>query len=59
MKILVRSTTTAQGVRWQVCLDQHSVSFNSEAEARAFVATLEARIRAPHRLPETSMRAVG
>lgn len=59
MKILVRSINTAQGMRWQVCLDQHGVSFHSEAEARAFVATLEARIKAPHRLPDTSRRAVG
>lgn len=59
MKILVRPTNTAQGVRWQVCLDQHGVSFHSEVEARTFVATLEARIKAPHRLPAASMGATG
>ncbi|MBC9249543.1 hypothetical protein A9179_04540 [Pseudomonas alcaligenes] len=57
MKILVRPINTPQGERWQVCLDRHSVSFHTEREARDFVATLESRLQAPHRLPETSLRA--
>ncbi|WP_271409341.1 hypothetical protein [Pseudomonas sp. Q1-7] len=56
MKILVRPTTTPQGSNWQVCLDQHAVSFRSEAEARRFVSVLEERLKAPHMLPETSRR---
>ncbi|WP_081664068.1 hypothetical protein [Metapseudomonas resinovorans] len=54
MKILVRPTATPQGGSWQVCLDQHAVSFRSEAEARRFVSVLEARLKAPHQLPELS-----
>ncbi|MDE3737371.1 MULTISPECIES: hypothetical protein [Pseudomonas] len=56
MKILVRPTTTPQGASWQVCLDQHAVSFRSEAEARRFVSVLEERLKAPHVLPEESRR---
>ncbi|MCO6056624.1 hypothetical protein NG726_08035 [Pseudomonas sp. MOB-449] len=56
MKILVRPTTTLQGAGWQVCLDQHAVSFRSEAEARRFVAVLEERLRAPHVLPDGARR---
>ncbi|WP_447589563.1 hypothetical protein [Aquipseudomonas campi] len=52
MNILVHSITTAQGTLWKVQLDQHGVTFRSEAEARAFVTTLEDRLRAPHPLPE-------
>ncbi|AYC31488.1 hypothetical protein D3880_03355 [Pseudomonas cavernae] len=53
MKILVSPLTPPHGQRaWQVHLDQHAVGFRSEAEARQFVATLEARLRAPHVLPE-------
>ncbi len=51
MKIELHTLSKPLGYSWQVCLDQHSVSFRSEAEARAFVATLEARLRAPHVLP--------
>ena len=46
MDIRIRTLSTAAGLRWQVCLDQHGVSFRSEAEATAFVAKLEARLRA-------------
>nr|WP_301295601.1 hypothetical protein [Pseudomonas nitroreducens] len=41
---------------WEVCLDQQAVGFRSELEARSFVATLEARLKAPHRLPELIQR---
>jgi hypothetical protein len=51
MKVLVRELTKSSGNEWQVSLDQHAVNFRSEAEARAFVATLESRLRAPHQLP--------
>lgn len=51
MKVLVRELAKSQGSEWQVRLDQHVVSFRSEAEARAFVDTLESRLRAPHTLP--------
>ncbi|MBM7062862.1 hypothetical protein JQX08_19275 [Pseudomonas sp. UL073] len=58
MKILVSPTAGPQGRRsWQVRLDQHCISFRSEAEARQFVATLEARLRAPHHLPEAVQRS--
>ncbi|MCY1283751.1 hypothetical protein D9M68_293710 [compost metagenome] len=58
MNIIVRQTPTGQvPTSWQVCLDQHSVRFRSEAEARQFVATLEARLRAPHQLPERTQRS--
>ena len=56
MKIGMNALSKPQGRAWQVCLDQHSVTFRSEAEARAFVATLEARLRAPHVLPRESLR---
>ncbi|WP_077525461.1 hypothetical protein [Metapseudomonas resinovorans] len=56
MKILVRPTATQQGSGWQVCLDQHAVSFRSEAEARRFVSVLEERLKAPHVLPDWSRR---
>ena len=51
MKIIVRPLRTTQGNSWQVCMDQHAVSFRSEAEARRFVATLEARLKAPTSCP--------
>ncbi|TXH97826.1 MAG: hypothetical protein E6Q72_01855 [Pseudomonas sp.] len=51
MDIQIRQVSTADGLRWQVCLDQHGVSFRSEAEARDFVSTLQKRLRAPHPLP--------
>ena len=40
MKILIKELAKSQ---WQVRLDQHAVTFRSEAEARAFTNTLEAR----------------
>ncbi|MCV9920018.1 hypothetical protein OIU19_14585 [Pseudomonas sp. BT-42-2] len=48
MKIVVSASNRQPNCPWQVRLDQHVVSFRSEAEARAFVATLEARLQAPH-----------
>jgi len=57
MKILIKEVAKSQ---WQVRLDQHAVTFRSEAEARAFTRTLEARLHAPHQIPEiTQQRAVG
>ncbi|MGH8354160.1 MAG: hypothetical protein ACRERY_11640 [Pseudomonas sp.] len=58
MNIRIRSLSKPQGTGWQVSLDQHAVTFRSEAEARQFVATLEARLQAPHRLPNRE-RAAG
>ncbi|WP_168191057.1 hypothetical protein [Pseudomonas sp. PIC25] len=51
MEIQVRSLKTAKGETWQVSLGRNSVTFRSEAEARDFVRTLEARLHAPHPLP--------
>ncbi|MDX5372162.1 MAG: hypothetical protein LPK18_06975 [Pseudomonadaceae bacterium] len=51
MDIRIRPLSTAEGPRWQVCLDRHGVSFRSEREALEFVATLQARLQAPHPLP--------
>lgn len=50
MKIVVSTSDRNPNCPWQVRLDQHVVSFRSEAEARAFVATLETRLQAPHPL---------
>ncbi|MFB4394065.1 MULTISPECIES: hypothetical protein [unclassified Pseudomonas] len=48
MKIVVSTSKRHPNCPWQVQLDQHVVSFRSEAEARAFVAVLETRLNAPH-----------
>ncbi|MNE50314.1 MULTISPECIES: hypothetical protein [unclassified Pseudomonas] len=56
MKILIKELAKSQ---WQVRLDDQTVNFRSEAEARAFTSTLEARLHAPHRLPEHQQRAAG
>ncbi|MEX3775341.1 hypothetical protein [Pseudomonas sp. MYb118] len=48
MKILIKELSKSQ---WQVRLDQTAVTFRSEAEARAFTRTLEARLHAPHPMP--------
>ncbi|MEO4013292.1 hypothetical protein [Pseudomonas rossensis] len=56
MKILIKEVAKSQ---WQVRLDQHSVTFRSEAEARAFTRTLEARLHAPHQFPDQQQRAAG
>ncbi len=59
MKVFIRTLSTPQGPLWQVRMDQHAVSFRSEAQAREFVNTLEARLRAPHQLPQHEQRAAG
>ncbi|VVP41315.1 MULTISPECIES: hypothetical protein [Pseudomonas] len=48
MKILIKELAKSQ---WQVRLDQHAVTFRSEAEALAFTRILEGRIQAPHQIP--------
>jgi hypothetical protein len=58
MSILIRPLTMmTRGNCWQVCMDQHAVSFRSESEARHFADTLEARLRAAHFLPHAEQRA--
>lgn len=52
MKIVVQPQNQGGERLWQVRLDQHCVSFRSEEEAHQFVAKLEARLRAPHNLPD-------
>ncbi|AZC99933.1 hypothetical protein [Pseudomonas chlororaphis] len=59
MKILIKELAKSKGAQWQVQLDQHVVTFRSEAEARAFANTLETRLQAPHRFPESQQRAAG
>ncbi|MCX2897116.1 hypothetical protein [Pseudomonas mandelii] len=56
MKILIKEVARSQ---WQVRLDQHAVTFRSEAEARAFTRTLEARLHALHQFPDQQQRAAG
>ena len=56
MKILIKELATS---RWQVRLDQHAVTFRSEAEALAFTKTLEARVLAPHQIPGRQQRTAG
>ncbi|CEL27407.1 MULTISPECIES: hypothetical protein [Pseudomonas] len=57
MKILIKEVAKSQ---WQVRLDQHAVTFRSEAEALAFTRTLEARLCAPHKIPDQGQqRAAG
>ncbi|MDI2593618.1 hypothetical protein NYP20_03515 [Pseudomonas sp. N3-W] len=56
MKILIKEVATSQ---WQVRLDQHAVTFRSEAEALAFTRTLEARLQAPHKIPDRQQHAAG
>ncbi len=57
MKIVLTELAREGGSHWQVRLDQHVVTFRSEAEARAFIVTLESRLAAPHRLPYRQQRA--
>jgi hypothetical protein len=56
MNVVIQLVETAKGRCWQVRLDQHSVSFRSEEEARQFVATLQARLQAPHPLPGSHLK---
>lgn len=51
MDIQIRAMQGPTGTYWQVRLGKHQISFRSEAEARQFVATLKARVQAPHPLP--------
>lgn len=50
MKVVLDATGKKPDRPWEVRLDQHVVSFRSEAEARAFLNTLQARLQAPHPL---------
>lgn len=56
MKILIQPLHKADAQLWQVRFDSHCVTFRSESEARQFVATLEARLQAPHSLPLVAQR---
>ncbi|MFP6849826.1 MAG: hypothetical protein VCA57_14095 [Pseudomonas sp.] len=56
MNVMIQPVKTATGRGWQVCLDKHSVTFRSEAEARQFVSTLQTRLSAPHILPPLQQR---
>ncbi len=61
MNIMIQPVNNTEGRGWQVRFAKHSVTFRSEAEARQFVSTLQARLQAPHVLPElqTRQRAAG
>lgn len=59
MNISIRPLNTPQGPRWQVSFDRHSVTFRSEAEACQFIATLKARLQAPHHFPVEERRVAG
>jgi hypothetical protein len=52
MIIQVSASAQKPGCPWQVRLDKQVVNFRSEAEARAFVNTLQARLQAPHTLKQ-------
>ncbi len=54
MKILIKALAKSQ---WEVRLDQKAITFHSEAEARAFANTLQARIQAPTGFPSNALRA--
>ena len=56
MKLLIQPLQKAGAQHWQVSFDNHCVTFRSESEARQFVATLEARLQAPHPLPGPAQR---
>ena len=57
MKILIKALAKSPGGLWQVRLDGEAITFRSEAEARAFADTLQARIQAPHRFPLSQQRS--
>jgi len=50
MKIDIENTSGETGCK--VRLDSHEVRFTSEAQAKAFVQRLQARLQAPHPLPQ-------
>ena len=52
MNISIQPLKKAEGMCWQVRFVGNSVTFRSEAEARQFVATLEARLQSPHHWPK-------
>ncbi|MGU9859705.1 hypothetical protein [Pseudomonas sp. LF245] len=54
MKILIKALAKSQ---WEVRLDSKAITFHSEAEARAFAETLQARIQAPHPIPLSQQRS--
>jgi hypothetical protein len=54
MKIVVSASNRNPNCPWLVQMDQHRVSFRSEAEARAFVSLLESRLKAPHSLTQAA-----
>ncbi len=56
MDIQRRPQTQNGEPRWCVSFAKNRVSFRSEMEARTFVSTLEARLRAPHSLPDAAPR---
>jgi hypothetical protein len=56
MNISIHPLNQAEGPCWQVRLAKHSVTFRSESQARQFVATLEARLQAPHSWPDQGPR---
>jgi hypothetical protein len=55
MDIQVLPLTSCKGGTWEVRLDRNKVPFRSEADARAFVETLKARLAAPHQLPAVAI----
>ncbi|MDQ0650898.1 hypothetical protein [Pseudomonas cedrina] len=57
MKILIKALAKSAGNKWQVRLDKDAFTFRTEAEARAFADTLQSRIQAPHRLPNSPQRS--
>lgn len=59
MNISILPLNKPEGPCWQVSFASHRVTFRSEAEASQFVATLQARLQAPHPLPAYSRRAAG
>ncbi|TWC40083.1 hypothetical protein FBY03_10325 [Pseudomonas sp. SJZ079] len=56
MNISIHPLNQADGPCWQVSFAKHSVTFRSENQARQFVATLEARLQAPHPWPNRTQR---
>ena len=57
MKILIKALAKSPGSKWQVRLDGDAFTFRTEAEARAFADTLQARIQAPRRFPLSQQRS--
>jgi hypothetical protein len=53
MKIEVRPLTRSPQSSWQVRLDDQTIIFKTESEARVYVDKLNTRLKAPHTLPET------